>query len=67
MPIIAVKTAKHTKEQKAKLIADITRVASEDLGMPQEAFYVLVEENEPENWGIGGKTLPQILAEKNDG
>ncbi|MBE6102225.1 MAG: 4-oxalocrotonate tautomerase family protein [Selenomonas sp.] len=65
MPFIAVKTAKATTEQKAKLIADITRVASEDLGMPPQAFFVLVEENEPENWGVGGKTLPQIAAEKN--
>ena len=65
MPFIAVKTAKATTEQKAKLIADITRVASEDLGMSPQAFFVLVEENKPENWGVGVKTLPQIAAEKN--
>ena len=59
MPFIAVKTAKATTEQKAKLIADITRVASEDLGMPPQAFFVLVEENEPENWGVGARRCPR--------
>ena len=59
MPFIAVKTAKATTEQKAKLIADITRVASEDLSMPPQAFFVLVEENEPENWGVGARRCPR--------
>jgi phenylpyruvate tautomerase PptA (4-oxalocrotonate tautomerase family) len=25
---------------------------------------VLIEENEPENWGVGGKLLPKLMAEK---
>ena len=62
MPFIGVKTIKTTKEQKEKLIADITRVASEDLGFPQEVFYVLVEENELENWGVGGRPLVEFMA-----
>ena len=41
-----------------------TRVASEALGMPASAFYVLIQENEPENWGVGGKTLPKFMAER---
>ena len=64
MPFISVEAAKPTKEQKAKLIADITRVASEDLGVPPEFFYVLIKDNEPDNWGVGGKTLTKFLAEK---
>lgn len=64
MPFIEMKTAKATTEQKEKLVEGFTRVASEALGMPASAFYVLIQENEPENWGIGGKTLPRFMAEK---
>ena len=65
MPFINVEAAKVSKEQKEKLIADITRVASEDLGVPPEFFYVLIKENEIDNWGVGGKTLTKFLAERN--
>ena len=64
MPFIEMKTAKATTEQKEKLVEGFTRVASEALGMPASAFFVLIQENEPENWGIGGKTLPKFMAEK---
>jgi len=64
MPIIKLEAAKVTKEQKEKLIADLTRVASKGLGLPEEAFYVLIKENELDNWGIGGKTLTKFMAEK---
>lgn len=64
MPFIEMKTAKATTEQKEKLVEGFTRVASEALGMPASAFYVLIQENEPENWGIGGKTLPKFMADK---
>ncbi|MBQ3863222.1 MAG: 2-hydroxymuconate tautomerase family protein [Schwartzia sp.] len=64
MPFIEMKTAKATTEQKEKLVEGFTSVASEALGMPASAFYVLIQENEPENWGIGGKTLPRFMAEK---
>lgn len=64
MPFIEMKTAKATTEQKETLVEGFTSVASEALGMPASAFYVLIQENEPENWGIGGKTLPKFMAEK---
>lgn len=64
MPFIEMKTAKATTEQKEKLVEGFTRVASETLGMPVSAFYVLIEENEPENWGVGGKLLTKFMAEK---
>ncbi|MBQ9480419.1 MAG: tautomerase family protein, partial [Selenomonadaceae bacterium] len=52
------------KEQKEKLIADLTRVASEDLGVAPEFFYVVINEHDLDNWGVGGKTLEQFLADK---
>ena len=53
-----------TKEQKEKLIAGLTKTASEILGVDEKFFYVLVKENDLDNWGVGGKTLTQFLAEQ---
>ena len=64
MPYIQVEAAKLTKEQKERLVAEITRVSSEIMELRKEAFYVLIKENDSDNWGIGGKTLTQILDEK---
>ena len=64
MPFIKLEAAKVTPEQKENLIADLTKVASKHLGVPEEFFYVLIKENEPENWGVAGKTLPKFLADK---
>ena len=64
MPYIQVEAARLTKEQKERLVAEITRVSSEIMEMRKEAFYVLIKENDSDNWGIGGKTLAQIINEK---
>jgi 4-oxalocrotonate tautomerase len=64
MPYIQVEAAKLTKEQKERLVAEITRVSSEIMEMRKEAFYVLIKENDSDNWGIAGKTLTQIINEK---
>lgn len=64
MPYIQVEAAKLTKEQKERLVTEITRVSSEIMELRKEAFYVLIKENDSDNWGIGGKTLTQILNEK---
>ena len=64
MPYIQVEAAKLTQEQKERLVAEITRVSSEIMELRKEAFYVLIKENDSDNWGIGGKTLTQILNEK---
>ena len=62
MPFISIEAAHPTKEQKEKLIAELTRVASDILGVDQKFFYVLVKENDLDNWGTGGKPLAQVLA-----
>lgn len=41
MPYIQIETAIATKEQKEKLISEVTRVASEILGVDETSFYVL--------------------------
>ena len=64
MPIISIEAARPTKEQKEQLIAELTKSASKILGVDEKFFYVLVKENDLDNWGVGGKTLTKFLAEQ---
>ena len=64
MPFIKLEGGKIDKEKKEKLISEFTRVASETLGIPEDAFIVLIKENEMDNWGTGGKVLSKVLAER---
>jgi len=64
MPLISIDAVHPTKEQKEKLIAELTKTASSILGVDEKFFYVLVKENDLDNWGVGGKTLSQFLAEQ---
>lgn len=61
MPYIHIETTKASSEQKEKLIAGLTKVASEALGVDASAFYVVVNENDTDNWGVGGETLTKLL------
>jgi len=64
MPFIKLEGGKIDKEKKEKLISGLTKIASETLGIPEEAFVVLIKENEMDNWGTGGKVLSKVLAER---
>lgn len=61
MPFIQIDAVKPTLEQKEKLIAGLTKVASETLGIDAVYFTVLIKENSTDNWGVGGVTLTQFL------
>ena len=61
MPFIQSDAVKPNTEQKEKLIAGLTKVASEALGIDAAHFYVLVKENDTDNWGVGGETLTKFL------
>lgn len=64
MPFIKVEAGKMNRETKEKLISGLTRVASESLGIAEEAFTILIKENETDNWGLGGKVLTKVLEER---
>lgn len=64
MPLISIDAVHPTREQKEKLIAELTKTASSILGVDEKFFYVLVKENDLDNWGVAGKTLTQFLAEQ---
>lgn len=57
MPVITMEAAKLSKEQKQTLAKEFTQVAVKVTGLPAEAFYVFLKENELENIGVGGVLL----------
>ena len=62
MPIIYMDGPALTKEQKAKLVKNFTRVASEITKIPAGSFIVLIEERDRDNVGVGGV----LLSDKKD-
>ena len=66
MPYVNVRVAKEetTAEKKAELIEEITQLLARVLGKNPESTNVVIDEVDPENWGVGGKTIQKIRAEK---
>ena len=65
MPVITVDSgSKLAKEQKEALIGELTQIASRIMKVPEQAFVVILKENDPDNIGNGGKMLSKILAAK---
>lgn len=57
MPVITLEGAKLTKEQKSKLVKELTASAAKIMNASEQAFIVLLKENEKENIGVGGQLL----------
>lgn len=58
MPTITVEGPPLSVEKKRELVAGLTDAAVAAYGgIPREAFFVLVNENQPENVGVGGELL----------
>ena len=58
MPYIDIKVAgKLTKEQKVELTKQITQSIVDVTGKSAQYVYIVFEEVNRENWGIGGKLL----------
>ena len=60
MPVITVEAARMSKEKKAELVEKMVSVASEVMGIPEEAYVTIIKENEFDNIGNG----KQLLSEK---
>ena len=55
MPYVNVRITKGTTaEQKARIVADITRSLQETLGKKPEHTHVVIDETDDENWGYSG-------------
>ena len=59
MPYVNIKITKDgaTKEQKAELIAGVTKLLQDLLGKNPATTVVIIEEVDTDNWGIGGETV----------
>ena len=57
MPSITVGVPKRDVDTKRKLVAQLTDLVAEIYGVPKEAITVVIEENPPENIGVGGVLL----------
>lgn len=66
MPYVNIKVSKPgpTKEQKEKLIHDVTKTLFDVLGKPPATTYVVIDEVDTDNWGIGGESLTVRRAKK---
>ena len=59
MPVITLEAGKLNKEQKSRLVKELTSKASEIMNVPEQAFIVLLKENEMDNIGLAGKMLSE--------
>jgi 4-oxalocrotonate tautomerase len=59
MPYVNIKITREgaTPEQKAELIAGVTRLLQETLGKNPQTTVVVIDEVETDNWGIGGESV----------
>ena len=59
MPVITLEAGKLNKEQKSKLVKDLTSTAAAIMNVPEQAIIVLMKENSMDNIGFGGKLLSE--------
>jgi 4-oxalocrotonate tautomerase len=58
MPFIRIELAgPATRDQKAAIVADVTRSMVERLGKPAGAVQVVIDEHARENYGAGGQLV----------
>ncbi|EHJ47003.1 4-oxalocrotonate tautomerase family enzyme [Solidesulfovibrio carbinoliphilus subsp. oakridgensis] len=59
MPFVNIKITRDgvTPEQKAHVIEGVTNLLRDVMGKNPQTTFVLIEEVETDNWGIGGETV----------
>jgi 4-oxalocrotonate tautomerase len=59
MPYVNIKVTREgvTPEQKEKLIKGATDLLREVLGKNPNTVFVVIDEVETDNWGVGGETI----------
>ena len=60
MPYVNIKIAgKATKEQKEKLYEGVTTLLKDVLDKKPDSTYVVIDEVDTDNWGVGGLSLTE--------
>ncbi len=59
MPYVNIKITREgvTPDQKAKLIKGVTNLLAEVLGKNPQTTFVIIDEVDTDNWGIGGESV----------
>ena len=59
MPYVNIKITREgvTQEQKTQLIQGVTRLLQQELGKDPATTFVIIDEVDTDNWGIGGESI----------
>lgn len=62
MPFVNIRITKEgaTAEQKQKLIEGVTDLLHDVLGKNKKTTFVIIDEVETDNWGIGGESVTEL-------
>lgn len=62
MPYVNIKVTEEgvTAEQKERLIAGTTNLLNQVLGKPKSTVFVVIDEIQTDNWGVGGETVTAL-------
>ena len=65
MPFINIRITKEgaTAEQKQKLIEGATQLLVDVLGKNPASTFVIIDEVETDNWGVGGQRVTKLRAD----
>jgi 4-oxalocrotonate tautomerase len=55
-----------TPEQKKALIKGVSDLLFEVMGKPPQSTFVVIDEVDMENWGVGGLTVPEYRERQSD-
>lgn len=66
MPYVNIKVTREgvTREQKAALIAGVTGLLMRILDKDPATTHVVIDEVDPDNWGLGGLSVPEHRARR---
>ncbi|MCD8492009.1 MAG: 4-oxalocrotonate tautomerase family protein [Geovibrio sp.] len=62
MPFVNIRITREgaTKEQKEKLIKGVTDLLVDVLGKNPKTTFVIIDEVETDNWGVGGESVTEL-------
>ncbi|QGY40475.1 2-hydroxymuconate tautomerase family protein [Pseudodesulfovibrio cashew] len=62
MPFVNIRITREgaTAQQKKELIKGVTRLLEEVLGKNPKTTFVIIDEVDTDNWGIGGESVTEL-------
>jgi len=62
MPFVNIRITREgaTAEQKRKLIEGVTNLLADVLGKNPKTTFVIIDEVDTDNWGIGGESVTEL-------